>query len=564
MSENQKLKSAETTKFESFGNYILLKKLAEGGMAEVFLARPNSYMGNGRLLVIKRLLPHFSNQPMFLSMFQNEIQVLMGFCHPNTVQLHDFGKVDDQPFIAMEFLNGKNLRDLTNKVQKKNQQLPIPVVLSLVIQAAAGLDYAHTFTNAVTGEEAKTIHRDVSPQNLIVSYDGNLKVIDFGIAKANTNIDEKTRVGTIKGKAAYLSPEQTRGEVVDCRSDIFSLGIVAWELLTLIRYYDQKAIAKKPNDNVVGIRENSVAPSAYNDQIPMDLDMVVLKALRINPAERYQTANEFQIALRQVMQRYYPSHSYADTGKFMRTLFETEILAEKTEIFNLNKEVQQALFNQDATVIISPAPQQLTPTEDLMVDKDNLQTRIAIVESLIKRLDVETTRVVREATRPVVDNSTFESESLLGGVDSNLAQDHFDSLLTKELNLDPAKILKIRDTQKIRTIVNGRINIYDTTGKIITKAKLRNCCLGGIGFETTPSMLNQHKEVLVEFNSDGFGPKMGMIKAELKWIAPIEGHYWGHHLGGLQFSKLTPESTKKLGDYLKNYKRTDGFGVDDR
>lgn len=564
MSENQKLKPAESTKFESFGSYILLKKLAEGGMAEIFLARPNSYIGNGRLLVIKRLLPHFSNQPMFLSMFQNEIQVLMGFCHPNTVQLHDFGKVDEQPFIAMEFLNGKNLRDLTNKIQKKNTQLPIPVALSLIIQAAAGLDYAHSFTNPVTGAAAKTIHRDVSPQNLIVSYEGNLKVIDFGIAKADTNIDEKTRVGMIKGKAAYLSPEQTRGEVVDCRTDIFSLGIVAWELLTPIRYYEQKAPAKKSNDNVTNIRENAIPPSTYNDQIPTDLDSTILKALRINPAERYQTANEFQTALRQVMQRCYPSHSYADTGRFMRTLFEVEIQAEKTEIFNLNKEAQEALFNQDTTVIIAPTTQQLTPTEDLMVDKDNLQTRIAIVESLIKRLDVETTRVARGIVRSNNNEGALESESLLGGADSAMAQDLFDSLLSKDLNIDPSKILKIRDTQKIRTIVNGRISIYDTSGKIITKAKLRNCCLGGIGFESTPSLLHQHKEVLVEFNSDGFGPKMGMIKAELKWIAPIEGHYWGHHLGGLQFSKLTPESLKKLSDYLKNYKRTEGFGVDDR
>lgn len=561
MSDNLKTKPAESAKFESFGNYILLKKLAEGGMAEVFLARPNSYMGNGRLLVIKRLLPHFSNQPMFLSMFQNEIQVLMGFCHPNAVQLHDFGKVADQPFIAMEFLNGKNLRDLTTKVQKNKQQIPIPVVLSLIIQAAAGLEYAHTFSNAVTGERSNTIHRDVSPQNLIASYDGNLKVIDFGIAKANTNLDEKTRVGTIKGKAAYLSPEQTRGEVVDCRTDIFSLGIVAWELLTLIRYYEQKAIPKKTTDNVTDIRENSVAPSAYNEQIPIDLDMAILKALRINPNERYQTANEFQIALRHVMQRYYPEFSYADTGKYLRSLFETEITAEKADIFNLNKEVQQALFNQDATVVmsptISPAPQQLTPTEDLVADKENLQTRIAIVESLIKRIDGDATRVVRD-TRNGFDEPLDRSS------DANLAQEQFDSLLSKDLEIDPSKILKIRDTQKIRTIVTGRINIYDTTGKIITKAKLRNCCLGGIGFETTPSMLSNYKEVLVEFNSDGFGPKMGMIKAEVKWVAPIEGHYWGHHLGGLKFSKLTPESTRKLGDYLKNYKRTDGFGVDDR
>ncbi|MBL7543231.1 MAG: serine/threonine protein kinase [Bdellovibrionaceae bacterium] len=560
MSQNHKLKLEP--KFEIFGSYILLKKIAEGGMAEVFLARPSSYMGNGRLLVVKRLLPHFSNQPMFLNMFQNEIQVLMGFCHPNTVQLHDFGKVEDQPFIAMEFLNGKNLRDLSNKMLlKKGEMIPVPVVLSLIIQAAAGLDYAHTFMNSVTGETANTIHRDVSPQNLIVSYEGNLKVIDFGIAKANTNLDEKTRIGTIKGKAAYLSPEQTRGEVVDARSDIFSLGIVAWELLTLIRYYNQKdSDRKKSGHNVIGIRDNTVSPSIYNDKVPVDLDIAIAKALRINANDRYQTAKEFQSALRQIMLKYFPNHTYADTGTFVRDLFTDEIEKEKTEVFELNREAQQALFKQDTTVIV-PAPSQLTPTEGIVEkdDKDEfIHTRIAVLEGMIKMMET-TTRVASRLPKGEVDGASFDPSS-----ETWLAQEHFNSLLADNLDIDTTQILKIRDNTKVRVMVEGRINIYDINGKIITKAKLRNCCLSGIGFETAPSTLAPQTPVLVEFNAEGFGPKMGLVKCEVRWVAPIEGHYWGHHVGGLQFTKLTPESTKKLSDYLKNYKRSDGFGIDDR
>lgn len=541
---SQLKKANAESKFEIFGNYILLKKLAEGGMAEVFLARPSSFMGNGRVLVIKRLLPHFSNQSMFLSMFQNEIQVLMGFCHPNTIQLHDFGKVEDQPFIAMEFLNGKNLRDLTNKIQQRKEKLPISVVLSLITQAAAGLDYAHTFSNSVTGEKSNTIHRDVSPQNLIVSYDGNLKVIDFGIAKANTNLDEKTKVGTIKGKAAYLSPEQTRGEALDCRSDVFSLGIVAWELLTLTRYYDQKIEGSKVTINP---RNNTVAPSHYNKDIESDLDAVILKALCLNANDRYQSARDFQNALRQVMLKYYPSHTYADTGAFMRDLFKAEIEAEKTEIFEINKEVQHALFRQDATVVVQPV-QQLTPTEDLADQTTVLHTRLAAIEGLIKR--IEDNRAVGGVNPEAPGSEEWH------------AHEHFDSLLVKDLIIETRSILKIRDNSKLRIMMEGRVNIYDLSGKIITKAKVRNCCLGGIGIESSTSILNPQTPVLIEFSNDGFGPKMGMIKCEVKWMSPAQSKQVGDHVGGLQFSKLTPETTKKLEDYLKNYKRPDNF--DDR
>ncbi len=553
MSQIHKLKPEP--KFEVFGNYILLKKLAEGGMAEVFLARPSSHMGNGRVQVIKRLLPHFSHQSMFLSMFQNEIQVLMGFCHPNTVQLHDFGQVGDQPFIAMEFLDGKNLKDLMTKVQKQAEMIPIPVVLSLVIQAAAGLDYAHTFINGVTGDRANTIHRDISPQNLIVSYEGNLKVIDFGIAKASGNLDEKTRVGTIKGKAAYLSPEQTKGEVLDGRSDVFSLGIVAWELLTLIRFFEQATKAAKRKSATRN--DNTAAPSDYNDQIPIDLDIAILKALKTNPADRYQSAREFQTALRQIMLRYFPNYSYADTGTFVRTLFATEIVGEKSELFQLNKEAQQTLFTKpepvpkpDNTVILNPAPilPTLEPSFELE-EMDTLNTRLAQLETLLRK----------------IDPNSLGLEANLNSLESDsLAQEQFDNLLAKVLNIETRDILKIRDNAKVRVIVEGGICIYDLNGKIITKAKIRNCCVGGLCFETTPTLLNARTQVLVEFTNEGFGPKVGLVKCDVKWLTPIEAHPMGHYLGGLQFMRLTPDSTKKLNDYLKTYQRNEGFGVDDR
>ena len=339
-------------KFETFGNYILLKKLATGGMAEVFLARPASHKGNGRVQVIKRILPHVATDELFLKMFQSEIQVTLGFNHPHTVQLHDFGEANRQPYISMEYIEGKNLKDIICKFGERSELMPTAMVLSLLAQAASGLSYAHTFVNKVTGEEVRAIHRDISPHNLITSYDGNLKVIDFGIAKAASSMQEATRAGTIKGKYAYLSPEQVNGDLLDARADIFALGIVAWEMLTLRRpFYREGDSELTVLGTITNCDRHVKAPSFYNCDIPAEVDKVVLKALRKNPAERYASAAEFQVALRQVMQKHYPNYSYSDTAKTMHTLFAEEIREERREIRELNMQVQLSLSNADATVV---------------------------------------------------------------------------------------------------------------------------------------------------------------------------------------------------------------------
>jgi serine/threonine protein kinase len=332
--------------FESFGNYILLKKLATGGMAEVFLARPATHKGNGRVQVIKRILPHAANDADFIKMFQTEIQVCLGFNHPHTVQIHDFGESNGQPFISMEYIEGKNLKDIIGKFVEKSEMMPIPMALSLISQAASGLSYAHNFVNKVTGEEVRAIHRDISPHNLIVSYDGNLKVIDFGIAKAASSIQDSTRAGTIKGKYAYLSPEQVCGGVLDARVDIFALGIVAWELLTLRRPFFRAGDTEMTILNTISNCDHHVkAPSYYNGAVPPELDQVILKCLRKNPDERYATADEFQAAIRQVMRTFYPNYSYSENATMMQSMFQSEIYRERNEIRALNMNVQLSLSN---------------------------------------------------------------------------------------------------------------------------------------------------------------------------------------------------------------------------
>ncbi len=333
--------------FENFGSYVFLKKLATGGMAEVFLARPAHQAGNGRIQVIKRLLPNVANNSMFLNMFQTEIQVILGFNHPHVVQLHDFGEAQSRSYIAMEYLEGKNLKEVVSKFIERNQWMPVPMALGLIAQAASGLSYAHSFVNKVTGEAVNAIHRDISPHNLILTYDGNLKVIDFGIAKATSCRGyEPTKVGTIKGKISYLSPEQVNGAPIDARSDVFSLGIVAWELLTLQRPFT------KQNDTEVSTigrinncNEFIVPPSYFNSEIPAEVDEVILKALQKNPDERYSSAAEFQSAIRKVMINYFPHYSYSDTSEIMGSLFETEIDEERAELMELNQKAQNMILS---------------------------------------------------------------------------------------------------------------------------------------------------------------------------------------------------------------------------
>lgn len=330
-------------KFEVFGEYVLLKLLAAGGMAEVFLARPKNPNANGRIVIIKRILKQIANDPVFIQMFRSEIRVTLGFNHPNTIQLHDFGEFDYQPYIVMEYIEGKSLKEIMGKFAEKSEPIPVPTVLGLMAQAASGLSYAHTYENSVTGETVNAIHRDISPHNLLVSYDGNLKVIDFGVAKAKNQLSE-TRAGQIKGKAGYLSPEQLSEDVLDGRSDIFSLGIVAWELLTNQRLFQRSGDTEmKVMERIQNCEKYVVPPSTFNSEVPPEVDEVVLRALQKNRDDRYISAAAFQADLRKVMRKCYPYYSFSDTAQIMRALFEVDMAFERMVLREANDAAQEIL-----------------------------------------------------------------------------------------------------------------------------------------------------------------------------------------------------------------------------
>lgn len=275
------------------------------------------------------------------------------------------------------------------KFVEKGEMIPIPMALSLIAQAAAGLGYAHTFVNKVTGEEVKAIHRDISPHNLIVSYDGNLKVIDFGIAKAASTMIEATKAGTIKGKFAYLSPEQINGGPLDARVDIFALAIVAWELLTLRRpFYRAGDSEMTILATISNCDYNVKAPSYYNGAIPPEIDQVILKALRKDPNERYASAEEFQAAIRQVMNQHYPGYHYSENAALLQQMFVKEIEQERMEVRLLNMNVQLSLSNSTmvtAPTVVNEPTMVLTQTpmppssESLDVDK-----RLRGIEKMMK------------------------------------------------------------------------------------------------------------------------------------------------------------------------------------
>lgn len=330
---------------EKFGNYVLLKKLATGGMAEIFLARPSASGADGRLLVVKRVLPHIAKQGHFQKLFRRETEILMGLTHPRIVQLYDFGIVNNQPYIAMEYIEGKSLRDVGIRLRDTNCKLPMATALEWLAQAAAGLHYAHTFEHKTSGTPLNTIHRDISPQNLIISFEGNLKLIDFGIAKANDHANQTITAGTIKGTVGYLAPEQLHGGKIGPRTDIFSLGVVAWETLTGERLF------AKPGESEAFVlmkmskfENHVVPPSTFSRDIPFDVDRAVLKALERDPAHRYRHALEFAEELRRLVVKYSPDHVYKNSaGEMLKKLFKDDIRDLRKETVELNQRAKDVL-----------------------------------------------------------------------------------------------------------------------------------------------------------------------------------------------------------------------------
>ena len=275
-----------------FGRYYLIDKMAIGGMAEVFNAIFFGIHGFEMPLVIKRILPHLSANQRFVDMFVVEAKIYVALQHQNIVQIYDFHKFQEQYFIALEFVEGRDLKTLMVRCREQNYTLPTPIALFIAHQICHGLEYAHTRTDE-QGENLGLVHRDLSPANILLSYTGEVKIADFGIAKAKKHA-EITNSGVLKGKYRYMSPEQAHGTTIDHRSDIFAVGILLYELLTRQKLFDA--------DNDKSLLDlvkacDIIEPRKHNASISPRLNKIICRALHRNPNMRYQSAKDLQEAL---------------------------------------------------------------------------------------------------------------------------------------------------------------------------------------------------------------------------------------------------------------------------
>jgi len=299
-----------------FGKYQLIKKLATGGMAEVFLARQAmGGGGDGRHVVVKRILPHLAEDPEFIQMFQNEARVAAKFSHPNIAQIFDYGEENGTYYIAMEFIHGEDLGRLMRKAWSTGQWIARPLAIRIVASACEGLYYAHTRKDE-EGRALKVVHRDISPQNILVSFDGSVKLVDFGIAKA-ADQSSMTKSGAIKGKFAYMAPEQAAGKPLDARTDVFAIGLVLYELLTGVRPLKRDSELA----TLQAALECAIDAPSVVAEVPSELDDVVMRALAKAPDDRYKDARAFQMALEEFLISQRMVASSVQISELMETLF---------------------------------------------------------------------------------------------------------------------------------------------------------------------------------------------------------------------------------------------------
>ncbi len=302
-----------------FGRYMLLRKIAQGGMGQVLLAKKGAE-GFEKLVVIKRILPHLVEDDEFFAMFVDEAKIAMRLDHPNIARINEFGEERGVHYLEMEYVAGEDVRRVDKRSRAVGAPLPLGLVLRVIADAAAGLDFAHKARDS-KGQPLNLVHRDVSPQNILVGFDGSVKLIDFGVAKAAGRA-QHTATGILKGKFPYMSPEQADGLELDGRSDVFALGIVLWELLT------EKRLFKGENDlmsqRLVKACE-VVPPSTLTPSLPAGLDALVLKALAKDPKDRYPDAAAFRKALEDYALSNAIPTSSANLEEFMRGLYAERI-----------------------------------------------------------------------------------------------------------------------------------------------------------------------------------------------------------------------------------------------
>ena len=313
--------SSHARAVKRLGRYEIVKHLAHGGMAEVLLARTVGIEGFERHVVLKRIRADAACDQSYVTMFLDEARIAASLHHHNIVPVTDIGRDNGEYFFTMEYVHGEDARALLAAISRRDELVPLEHVLSIACAAAAGLHHAHE-KRGPDRAPLGLIHRDVSPANILIGYDGSVRLADFGIAKLGVGHGARrraeTQAGTLKGKVAYMSPEQCVGEAMDRRSDVFSLGIVLYELCTVRRLFKGDNDFMTMTSIVLGYIP---PPSNYRPDLPPELEAVILKALAAKPEDRYQTAEELRFALEKVANQLGLSLLPTSLADFMKRTF---------------------------------------------------------------------------------------------------------------------------------------------------------------------------------------------------------------------------------------------------
>jgi eukaryotic-like serine/threonine-protein kinase len=346
--------------------YRVIKRLEAGGMAEVYLGEASSVEGFKKRVAIKRVLPHLAQNENFIQMFLDEARLSARLSHANIVSVFDISAREDTFFLIMEFVDGANLKKILDVLSKRGQRFPLPEALYMCIEACRGLAYAHELHDE-NGKALGIVHRDISPPNIMITKRGEVKVADFGLAKAGTQISQ-TDPGVVKGKFSYLSPEAANGKDVDARADIFSLGIVLWEMLSGRRLF----LGETDYATVKLIQQANVPRLApLNNQIDEQFEEILLKALTRDPDDRYQSAQEFGDALTGYLFSRQLKVTNYDIAKLVNAALSEDTLPTKNEASLIDRLIQEELdesvdLRAQAAAAAAPAQpvEQTGPLED--------------------------------------------------------------------------------------------------------------------------------------------------------------------------------------------------------
>jgi eukaryotic-like serine/threonine-protein kinase len=324
---------------ESQQRYRVIEKLESGGMAEVFRAESEGLQGFRKQVAIKRVLPHLSSKKKFISMFLDEARLSAQLSHSNCVQVFDIGVGDNAFFIVMEFVDGANLKAIIEHIKKSGRDFPVEAAVYIGLELTKGLAYAHELTDN-NGTPLHIVHRDMSPPNVLITKNGEVKIVDFGLAKANSQL-EKSEPGIIKGKFSYLSPEAAMGQEVDARTDVFAVGIILWELLAGQRLFlgdtDFQTVKKVQGALVPAI-------SGINRKVPLELEKIINRSLARDPQQRYTTARDLGMDLSKFMFKYAVPVSTFDISTLVHGAMKERQRHRPMQASIIDKLIEEALF----------------------------------------------------------------------------------------------------------------------------------------------------------------------------------------------------------------------------